>query len=210
MLGMLKQVFMGEIAFVARPDASALSAQAKEMLANGAWAKILSATSSYAVNQLSHYPYSQYRVQQTGYRQRDFYWPASVVSNAKSVRNYVNQLAKYKVYAEAMSKEKGQAEMALHKQLNDLKLQNEMAQAEVTQARMKSQQLADQLKNSILEAQLKQEQAKLDEALEIQKSESARKEAMVQEQIAKEKKAKLIKRGGIATAVATGAYFFLT
>ena len=202
---------MGELAFVARPDANTLTARAREMMNNGAWREILKGLTWTIQNQYSSYPWNLYTKRVPRWPNYYVAWlDEAVVNDAKSVQTYFTQLDAWKKYEEERSKQQGEAELALQKKLDELSLANELAQAEVTQARVKSQQMADQLKQAILQAQLKQEELKLQESLNIKMKADIEAEKKAEEEAKKALKKKRIKQAGIATAVATGAYMFLS
>jgi hypothetical protein len=114
--------------------------------------------------------------------------PVEVQHGITQARNYIKETL-----------QDSQEKLGLEKQLNELRMANEMAQAEITQARLKASSVTDQLQQAILQAQLDKAQS---EAKLLQKDAEVK---------AKSDKTKsTIKKAGIATALATGAYFFLT
>lgn len=128
---------------------------------------------------------------------------------AQAVRNYISELNAYSKYAKYQAEQDSKEQLALQKQLQELKMQNELAQAEVAAASRKSQQIKDELQQAILKAQLEREKAlALEKKLQVEKQQMQA-QMELEKQQAEEKRKKLLKRGGLVAAAATGAFFLL-
>jgi hypothetical protein len=222
---------MGALAFIPRPDANALSLDAKKLV--GAYnAGLINASNLRFLYDRAYRPTTNPQMifgfnqdkemarifnlagfnvtshYEGSFSNRKTVWnfPVGAESSAKMAHNYINNYAKWSAYSKEQTAKQSEETVAAKKAIEELRLQNAaaLAQADVERSAWLKEKIA--LEQSILKAKLAREQsnAARDEALKNQELERIEAEAVAKKNKARNKKL------AIGGAVAAAAALMLT